>query len=422
MNEIKVVELFAGVGGFRVGLERVKSKKYKTIFASQFEPSRTKQFAYECYKKNFGDTFDSMVNSHLINKDIYSVESKDIPKHDMLVGGFPCQDYSVATTKAKGLEGKKGVLWWTIYRILKDKKPKFILLENVDRLLKSPTSNRGRDFAIMLKCLDELGYTVEWKVINAAEYGNVQRRRRVFIFGTLKGKIKLPNKEELLKSNDFKFTTLEKAFPSKINEKKIKDIFEIDFKKEKSKWFSGDFEKDLQYISDNYNKDSKTFGEMFRTSGIMTKGKVISYDTTSTYEGNEKHLIDILEKKEVDKKYFLNLKQNKQMEEARAAKKKERVSKTGHAYIYSEGKMNYPDELNKPGRTMLTSEGTVNRSSHIVNDYKKGKKRFITPIEAERLNGFPDNWTEGMTDRERYFCMGNALVVDLITKIGEEIS
>ena len=122
----------------------------------------------------------------MCNENINNVKTENIPDHDMMVGGFPCQDYSVASTlnHSKGIEGKKGVLWWSIYRILKEKgekRPKFVLLENVDRLLKSPAKQRGRDFAIILECLNSLGYIVEWRVINAAEYGMPQRRRRTYI-------------------------------------------------------------------------------------------------------------------------------------------------------------------------------------------------------------------------------------------------
>lgn len=125
-----------------------------------------------------------------MNEDINRVLDKaeagefQIPDVDMVVGGFPCQDYSVARplNQAHGIEGKKGVLWWDIYHFLEMKEPRFGLFENVDRLLKSPASQRGRDFAIILSCLADLGYTVEWRVVNSAEYGFPQRRKRVYIF------------------------------------------------------------------------------------------------------------------------------------------------------------------------------------------------------------------------------------------------
>ena len=109
-----------------------------------------------------------------------------MPDHDLLVGGFPCQDYSVAHTGAQSIEGKKGVLWWSINDIIRAHHPRFILLENLDRLLKSPAKQRGRDFGIILRCLEDEGYLAEWRVINAAEYGNAQRRRRTFIFAVKK--------------------------------------------------------------------------------------------------------------------------------------------------------------------------------------------------------------------------------------------
>ena len=114
----------------------------------------------------YKDKFKTTEEEHS-DKDIFNVPTSDIPDHDLLVGGFPCQDYSVATTlkNSKGLIGKKGVLWWAIHRILEEKgskRPKYLFLENVDRLLKSPASQRGRDFAVMLKSLNDLGYAVEW--------------------------------------------------------------------------------------------------------------------------------------------------------------------------------------------------------------------------------------------------------------------
>ena len=190
-KKIKVAELFAGVGGFRIGLEgwqgKSASSKYKDdidsnfeiVWSNQWEPQTKSQPASDIYAARWGEKNHS-------NEDIAEVDIKSIPNFDMLVGGFPCQDYSVATTlkNSKGLIGKKGVLWWSIYRILNEvkKKPDYLLLENVDRLLISPSNQRGRDFAIILQSLNSLGYAVEWRVINAADYGMPQRRRRVFFF------------------------------------------------------------------------------------------------------------------------------------------------------------------------------------------------------------------------------------------------
>ena len=156
-----VAELFAGVGGFRIGLARAG---WRTTFSNQWEPSTKVQHASDVYIKQFGE------KGHT-NIDLAKIES--LPRNiDLLVGGFPCQDYSVAKTlnSSKGLKGKKGVLWWEILRLVRRHKPRFIFLENVDRLLKSPSNQRGRDFAVMLKTLGDQGYLVEWRVVNAAEY------------------------------------------------------------------------------------------------------------------------------------------------------------------------------------------------------------------------------------------------------------
>lgn len=173
--EKTVCELFAGVGGFRIGLEKADNN-WDTVWANQWEPGKKTQHAFDCYVTHFGK------KDNYINEDIASIDKATIPDHNLLVGGFPCQDYSVARTGAKGMEGKKGVLWWQIRDILETKQPKFVLLENVDRLLKSPANQRGRDFGVILACFNDLGYTVEWRVINAAEYGFAQRRRRTFYF------------------------------------------------------------------------------------------------------------------------------------------------------------------------------------------------------------------------------------------------
>lgn len=419
-----VVELFAGVGGFRVGLENLEKENisWKTVMADQWEPGKKpeSQFAYKCYDQHYNDT-----NSINLNKDISQVKSKDIPNHSLLVGGFPCQDYSVASTGAKGIEGKKGVLWWEIYRIAKEKKPSFILLENVDRLLKSPTNQRGRDFAIMLKCLDDLKYNVEWRVINAADYGHPQRRRRVFIFAY---KQKVATSTNLCSKIGFKDTNIQTAnklledsffnrmFPAKLDEKKVKLIHNYSIKDKGKYNYSSSFEKDLQFISDNHN-------EMFRNSGVLIDGHIFSFDPVSTYTGPFKTLGDILVKSDnIPAEYFLNESQNIRMDNAKGAKKIERITADGHKYNYSEGQMSYPERTDVAGRTMLTSEGTINRSTHVVEDPHSGNLRFLLPIEAERLNEFPDNWTIGMTKRQRFFCMGNALVTGLISDMGREIS
>lgn len=393
-----VCELFAGVGGFRVGLEK-SSKDWKTVWANQWEPSKKEQFAFNCYKSHFEK--NGGVNEYT-NKDIAKVDVKNIPDHSLLVGGFPCQDYSVASTGAQGIQGKKGVLWWEIERIVKGKKAPFLLLENVDRLLKSPSNQRGRDFGIILACLNKLGYAVEWRVINAADYGFQQRRRRIFIFASHKStnyyKSIDKNRENYLHKTGF----FASKFPVDVDEHLEIKTVEID--------------KDIQKISD-------VFKFQFENSGIMKNGKITTQKlhAGSYIDVPPINLGDLLEEENIPKECFLT---NDEMDKwiyMKGSKRIERTSKTGHKYIFSEGAIAFPDHLDKPARTMLTSEFSKNRSTHVVRDIKTGKLRRITPVEAERINGFPDNWTKDLTRAQRFFCMGNALVVDLIEVMGEKL-
>lgn len=394
---LNVVELFAGVGGFRLGLEKANSDVFKTVWANQWEPSRKTQDAFDCYTRNFSEGIHS-------NEDISTVSDEVFQQLeiDLLVGGFPCQDYSVARSLSgeKGLEGKKGVLFWEIKRVLENSHPKYVLLENVDRLLKSPSKQRGRDFAIMLATFRDLNYIVEWRVVNAAEYGCAQKRRRVFIFAYKKD-LDFADKQLRFSKNEIVYSEgfFAKTFPVKLEPYKGRESVDK-------------LPLDILQISDEFS-----FG--FHTAGVMVDGE---FFTAHTEVANETFipLKDILlEEDKVDEKFYLTEAQAKKFAYLRGPKKIERTSATGHKYIFSEGGMSPTDDLDGPGRTMLTSEGTVNRSTHIVE--VNGRKRFLTPIECERLNSFPDNWTAGMPDRMRYFCMGNALVVDLITKMGKTI-
>ncbi|MBP3686768.1 MAG: DNA (cytosine-5-)-methyltransferase [Alphaproteobacteria bacterium] len=384
--EKTIVELFAGVGGFRLGFERA-SKDWQTVWANQWEPGKKNQYAFDCYKYHF-EKFGGI--NQFSNMDISSVDVKNIPKHTLLVGGFPCQDYSVAGTNAKGIEGKKGVLWWEIKRIIEAKRPPFILLENVDRLIKSPAKQRGRDFAIMLECLNQLGYGVEWRIINAEEYGLQQRRRRIFIFAYSK------NTKYYQQSNhDF----FEKCFPIKSSET-VSTIV----------------------LPSNLLEISNKFSFLFGNSGKMLNGLISTCRVYADICTKNITLSDIMIDK-AEKEYFLTPELLEKFKYMKGAKREERTATSGFKYFFSEGSIPFPDILDRPARTMLTSEGSNNRSTHIVADKTTGELRKLTPIECERINGFPDNWTDtGMPKNFRYFCMGNALVVDLIEIMAKEIN
>ncbi|AZB41512.1 DNA (cytosine-5-)-methyltransferase [Bacillus sp. FJAT-42376] len=398
---LNVIELFAGVGGFRLGLER--NGNFQVVWGNQWEPSKKAQDAFDCYSNNFKD------NGIHSNEDISTVSGSDIPRAEVLVGGFPCQDYSVARSLSgeMGIQGKKGVLFWEIMRLIEERsqigmKPKYVLLENVDRLLKSPSKQRGRDFGIMLAAFNVAGYNVEWRVINAADYGMAQRRRRVFIFAYDKN---LKYAKRILKKTDLKVLESEGFFAAK---------FPVTLPLENiNKTTEGELTEDIVSVSDSYNGN-------FYNSGIMRDGKFTSMELIPIKK-DPVPLLNILEE-EVDEKYYLTDLAKEKFIYLKGPKKVERTAASGHSYIFSEGGMSLPEVMTMPGRTMLTSEGTVNRSTHVVPDKKTGRWRYLTPIECERLNGFPDDWTDtGMSERMRYFCMGNALVVNLIQLMADRI-
>ena len=440
--ELTVCELFAGVGGFRCGLNNIntiedtqKDEKWKTVWFSQWEPADKKtQWAHDCYVNRFGTCLD-LNGEDTTNKDINAVVKSTIPDHSLLVGGFPCQDYSVASSLAtsKGLEGKKGVLWWDIRDILEEKKTPFVLLENVDRLIKSPASQRGRDFGIILACFRDLGYSVEWRVINAAEYGFQQRRRRAFIFA--------------YKNNTKYAKTLKKT--------KVLDIICNDG------FFANSFsiqaieEKAIKTctLPEGIGELSKNFSFIFENSGYMKDGVVYTCKTTPVSDRKQITLGDVMETGDVPEEYFIDdskllytnpdvnhsdetsgklpEKQRQTWQYLKGGKKILRKSSNGHEYVFSEGPIAMIDDYDKPARTMLTSEGGFSRTTHIVKDKKTGRIRLLTPIECERIQGFPSDWTKEclvngeiveMTSKKRRFMMGNALVVNLIKEMEKYLS
>ena len=450
-----VCELFAGVGGFRCGLNNIKTaedygkeEKWDTVWFNQWEPSeKTTQYAHDCYVYRFGTRLD-INGEDTTNYNIEDVDKAKIPDFNLLVGGFPCQDYSVASSLAtsKGLEGKKGVLWWSIRETLEVKNPPFVLLENVDRLLKSPAKQRGKDFGVMLSCFRDEDYTVEWRVINAAEYGYQQRRRRIFIFA-YKNDTKYA--ERILKTigytdeleEDKKIECMENVV---LKEGFFAETFAVN-KADKAKMR-------VKALPTEIGEVSNTFQCAFENSGIMKDGIIYTIKTTPTYNGTQITLGDVMETGEVEEEYFIpeeklyytnpSVTHSDETEQRlpkedrqtwqylKGAKKLLRTSATGHKYIFSEGAISMIDQEDKPARTMLTSEGGFSRTTHIVKDKMTGRVRLLTATEAERIQGFPTNHTKyclvngetvEMPLNKRRFMMGNALVVNLIADMEETL-
>lgn len=531
----RVVELFAGVGGFRVGLEKVlKGKAFQVVWSNQYEPGSAKQWASRVYEYKFPDTEDSKHSNKLIEE---AIAAGEVPPHDVLVGGFPCQDYSVAkpNNQSKGIEGKKGVLWWSIYEIAKKHKPEYLILENVDRLVKSPAKQRGRDFAIMLKCLADLGYVVEWRVINAAEYGMPQRRRRVFIVGykasSSLGKLRAEQTPDNVLLND---GILARAFPVQtfkpsalleddeeetgedVEEQQQMELFQ------EASWTPGQtvIEGDPHEITENFNKGNAKH-DPFMNAGLMIPAKsgkpsVWTAKVYPKHKGSRINLGDLLipenkvpeefvidsqslkswvyqkgNKTEVRTNYLttfaaiqklfekagvqaklsntqkrawgkalaayweqnlpqgkpLNLKDEETGREV--AVSWQLISETRFDYEFKEGPLPMPDPLDRPFRTIITSEGgsSPSRFKHVIcrecaknwalkkftlrHDPKKHKTyRRLTPEELEKGNMFPaghtrycllDDEVTEVDPKHRAFFMGNALVVGIVEEIGKAL-
>ena len=403
-HNIRVVELFAGVGGFRIGLEGA-SDAYETIWNNQWEPSTIHQDASIIYRARFGERGHS-------NRDINLVKTADIPDHDLLVGGFPCQDYSVAASLSKsgGITGKKGVLWWQIYRILQEKgeqRPAYLFFENVDRLINSPASQRGRDFAIILASLSDLGYIVEWRIINAADYGMPQRRRRTYIVGYREDSV-VAQKMQGLEDWMLYDGVMAEAFPATLVQRSMSK-FEI--------------EGSISEVSDKFNLGKST--SPFGNAGVMARRWVFSADVEPHYEGTWLTLGgNLVDEDLVPDEYFISDEELPKWEYEKGPKKINRTSKEGFEYLYSEGGMAFPDYIDRPSRTIITGEGgsAPSRFKHVVK-CKSGRHRRLIPLELERLNMFPDNHTyhPEVSDARRAFLMGNALVCGVVEQIGKSL-
>lgn len=418
----QVAELFAGVGGFRIGFEQanvlLRRNAFSVVWSNQWEPATKRQHASEVYASVWGNRGHS-------NEDIaQAIKEGSVPRHDLLVGGFPCQDYSVARTlnQAAGIAGKKGVLWWQIHKILEQRRPAYGLFENVDRLVKSPAKQRGRDFAVMLASLRQIGYFAEWRIINSADYGFPQRRKRTFILvyrddspiaRRASAAMKNPHPENWLTDEGIG-GILANALPCVIK-RPVK-------KQEQKSPTSRSFEltEELADVSEQFNVGNK-LKTPFEAAGFFVDGKAFTAKVEAKHEGPSATLGSVLQNEgEVPAEFFIPPEELEKWRYLKGAKSLKRTKKNGVVYSYDEGPIAFPDSLNKPSRTIVTGEGgsTPSRFKHVVQ-LPSGRWRRLTPVELERLCGFPDNHTKvsDITDTKRAFFMGNALVTGIVTKI-----
>ena len=467
-EKINIAELFAGVGGFRLGLEghpgEKSTNRFNVVFSNQWEPKEKAQWASRIYESRFGSG-----DMHL-NESIETAWKK-CPDHHLLVGGFPCQDYSVARTVSgeQGIDGEKGKLWTYIRDLIELRRPSMVFLENVPRLLNSPSKQRGLNFAKILNDFLLLNYDVEWRVINAADYGMPQKRKRVFIIAYSKN----PRFNE---NSDYKFGILNpsdqpevsdwltqtgpfaEAFP--VSNSEIDILLDLpivtatqisgDWSKKPSIFEKGGYaykvEMNNPKISDvtykfwtfkpsiDYNNSTKTLGSIvekkFNEKYMIDPSRLDEW----RYVKGAKNEFRLRKRdrgnvaKKLLKRYDECMsaphnKRRKMWQDSEWRKRFKQAVGIDSFYQYDEGRMGF-DQLDSPSRTMVTAEIgiTPSRMRHIF-EYEKGKFRRLMPIEAERLNMFPDNWTliDGISDSRRGFLMGNALVVGIVERLRDPI-
>ena len=332
---IKYIDLFAGVGGFHYGIEKVcktsndlgNSSNNRRKLLQRIQPSEATcvysneydKYANSVYKKHYERCDD---------RDIRTVKTSEIPDHDLLVGGFPCQAFSVAG-KRRGFEDTRGTLFFEIARIAKQKQPRLLLLENVKGLL---SHDSGNTFKTILRSLDELGYDCQWQVLNSKDFGVPQNRERVFIIGHLRG------------------TSRPEVFPIRgSNSKNLKQII-------------AGGQGNRVYTDDGL---STTIASQAGGQGAKTGLYAIPVLTP-----------DRAEKRQNGRRFKTN------------------------------------------GEHSFTLTG---QDIHGVSDGMKIRR--LTPIECERLQGFPDNWTKyghddkEMSDTQRYKQLGNAVTTNVVTSI-----
>ena len=481
---VTVAELFAGVGGFRGGLEgwpdSDEETEFKVVWSNQWEPGEAKQWASKIYESRFGSEGHSNDDIHDIafnEGEMAETIRERVPEHDLLVGGFPCQDYSVARTISGelGIKGEKGKLWIPIRNIIRHKRPrpKVVLLENVPRLLNSPANARGLNFAIILNDLLRMSYHVEWRVINAAEYGMPQKRKRVFIlayrnsnygtpdingkpnFGCKKAGIRSTIQRWIIDGDQESSSPLSISFPCKGElPKAARFLPELDqfgnagspfgnagyaWKKKKHTMPDGTIIGDVNMfwtanVEAVYDDERKTLGDVLVDKHDLDY-EITDEDKLRMYayiKGEQKEWR--IRKEDADKAREIegdlwDLYQRctrgyktKLWAESRGDPRYLEGLEQGLIYDYTAGAMAYPDPLDKASRTVVTAEigKSVSRMRHVIeNPPGSGNHRGLMPLELERLNMFPDNWTEyeGISDSRRGFLMGNALVVGIIERL-----
>ena len=376
---MRFIDLFAGIGGFRHGLQKVATES-KGSSDSESGASQHGQCAFNCAWSNEWDKYASQIYKkhygECDTRDIRTVNTKDIPDHDLLCAGFPCQSFSIAG-KRLGFEDTRGTMFFEIARIIRDIRPRYFLLENVKGLL---SHDEGKTFQTILGVLSDLGYEYQWQVLNSKNFGVPQNRERVFIVGHLRE----TSRPEVLPIGESYSISHQTKYAEQAGRSRISSTIDARYGSLRN---SG--ETYLHYIGGIKGKRDMWLKDNKQNSRNFSQGqRVYSSDgIASTIAGNAGGL----------------------------------GGKTG---LYAIPVLT-PDRMEKRqnGRRFKNDGDPAftltSQDKHGV--YDGLSIRRLTPVECERLQGFPDNWTEGISDTQRYKCLGNAVTTLVIAEIGRKL-
>ena len=400
---MKFISLFAGIGGFDLALIR---QGHECVWANEWD-----KYAAQIYDKNFksgkslqraergtiqsagieSDTkvrgnsqsktwgnreFKQPQNSNGIDtRDIRTVPTEEIPDHDLLVGGFPCQSFSIAG-KRRGFSDTRGTLFFEIARILREKYTRLFILENVKGLL---SHDNGNTFKTIISTLVELGYDLQWQVLNSKNFGVPQNRERVFIIGNLRG----TSRPEVfpIRNNDEVYNQ------SNENKEEIHNIASTMTARQFSSWNGNYIDVIGSLEGGGWEKRNESTRRIYGISGISP--------TIPTAQGG-----GVMAKIMVDKPFV-----------ALTERRTEEAKRLRRLGIVKDTRNLKKLEPREDGIANTVTTGDVKNSS-LTNG---SKIRRLTPIECERLQGFPDNWTAGVSDTQRYKMCGNAVTVNVVS-------
>jgi len=377
---MKYIDLFGGIGGFSLGIKRATKGEWECVYYNDFD-----KYAVQTYNKNFGTDYEPT--------DITTVKAEDIPDHDLICAGFPCQAFSVAG-KRQGFEDTRGTLFFDIMRIAKAKRTPYLFLENVKGLL---NHEKGKTFTKILQTLEELGYEYQWMVLNSKFFGVPQNRERVFIIANLRGKPRpeiLPFRENAAEVSELYYETQDSQ-PEIGQAKRRYGIKGIS--PPLQNWSPLIMTLERKEFREHKSEGTPTLKSRMGTGG----NNVPMVSNASRREFGFKTISGALQARDYkDPKIVMNL-------QTRSATR--------------------PSLLKNPKAGGSGTIGKVDEAYCLDSNASQGvgsltnKLRRLTPKECERLQGYPDDWTKGVSDTQRYKQLGNAVTVNVIQAIALKI-